>query len=797
MDLYEQLRFDERLTRLVELIETVNRPGGFCTHGRLFAPMPRIVVAGAPVLSFPIPDDQANALVGAAERAPYGRGQETLYDASVRNCWQLDPRRIRIEGGAWPQTLAQILREAAAGLGFPPAVISGQLYKMLVYESGGFFAPHRDTEKADRMVATLVVSLPTAGNGGDLVVRHHGREQVVEMQTDEPSELVHAAFYADCEHEIRPVTDGYRVALVYNLIRRKQARVAASAPDHRDAVAPLAAELGKRFREMDAGGKLVWVLEHDYSEAGLSFDTLKNVDQAVADVVTAAAGEADCGVFAAILHAEQTDAVMVYDDVYDDDDPNEDDFEVVETDDFGCWLDGWMSPDGGSPGYGSLGLRPGELMPFGRLDLDRPDSQRLTEATGNGGATVERLYRSAALVIWPRRATLQVIAPGGAETILRFLAAEQERESAGSPVCVGVRELANQVAEVWPTPFRGSLPDEKWARHTVKAMDALRSIANPAAALGFLERVVLPHYQSVLNEALAATAAQLGAARMRGFLPDLVRRQAPLQPRAILELLHSLIARLDQGGPDPEWAEALRETMCALCAAAAAFGKGAEADAASEFRFGVRRQPVTLSAGDLGSFYGLVWRFDLEDEAADATESFIGRGALVSPDRVVPELVEALRTEWPARAAESQAFAALWRHGAGFLLSRSGTPPAPPADWKLPTANLRCRCRHCADLRGFCAHPERTQYRVRAVQQTRGHLTDRIDGSGLDLGHQTEKRGRPYTLVVSKTRASHERRLREYEADVAAMRQLLSGADAVADSGPRTAELTAAVARAG
>jgi hypothetical protein len=35
-----------------------------------------------------------------------------------------------------------------------------------VYEKGGFFLPHRDSEKHDRMVASLIVVLPNPFEGG-------------------------------------------------------------------------------------------------------------------------------------------------------------------------------------------------------------------------------------------------------------------------------------------------------------------------------------------------------------------------------------------------------------------------------------------------------------------------------------------------------------------------------------------------------------------------------------------------------------------------------------------------------
>ena len=50
--------------------------------------------------------------------------------------------------------------------------MEARLYKLLVYEKGGFFLPHRDSEKDDGMVASLIVVLANPFEGGALVVRH-------------------------------------------------------------------------------------------------------------------------------------------------------------------------------------------------------------------------------------------------------------------------------------------------------------------------------------------------------------------------------------------------------------------------------------------------------------------------------------------------------------------------------------------------------------------------------------------------------------------------------------------------
>lgn len=57
-------------------------------------------------------------------------------------------------------------------LGLGDLKLKAHLYKLLVYEKGSFFLPHKDGEKLDGMVATLVVALPAIHAGGELVVSH-------------------------------------------------------------------------------------------------------------------------------------------------------------------------------------------------------------------------------------------------------------------------------------------------------------------------------------------------------------------------------------------------------------------------------------------------------------------------------------------------------------------------------------------------------------------------------------------------------------------------------------------------
>ena len=71
------------------------------------------------------------------------------------------------------------------------------------------------------MLGSLVIVYPTAHEGGELVLRHKGREWKFDansLMSLQPSpSLAYVAFYSDIEHEVLKVTDGSRVTLTYNL----------------------------------------------------------------------------------------------------------------------------------------------------------------------------------------------------------------------------------------------------------------------------------------------------------------------------------------------------------------------------------------------------------------------------------------------------------------------------------------------------------------------------------------------------------------------------------------------------
>ena len=756
-----------------KLLLSVERPGDFCTHGRLLAPMPRLEVEGAGALSFPVPEAQVRALIAAAERAPYGKGTETLVDRSVRDCWQIEPDRVRLAGAAWPKTFADLLGSAASGLGCPADRLDAQLHKLLIYEPGGFFAAHRDTEKADGMIATLSISLPVAGAGGELVVRHGDRERVIDMTAGEPSELAFAAFYADCTHEVRPVSEGHRLSLVFNLcLHPGDDDTPRAAPDYTATVDPLAQRLAEWGRAGDATDKLVWLLDHGYSEAGLSFDVLKNGDAAVARVLALAAERAECALHAALVHIEEygTGEFAGSPDGWGWDGADDADWEMGDVDDCQQWLDGWVQPDGDQPPLGRVELQPEELLPRGALDDVPPDEQWVHEASGNAGVSVERAYRRTALVAWPRSRTLAILARADIAGAVAWAASELDR-NAGSADAPDesderIRELTTRLIDAWPT---GRHDEDAQGRSAMLRL--LRTTGDEDQAARFLQEVVLARYDGSENEALAVVVDMIGPAAARRFLLDLVGAHLRRRPTDSLALLRCLVETRDESAGSA-WDDALRDTVrAALLAVPAALPPEPE----PRIFVPVKQRPVRFGDEAVDDLFTLAWRLELAAEAATAAAAVAAQPAVVTPDRTLPAALDRLCAE--EGAAGGAAFALLWRHAADCLLARSAQHPEEPRDWAI-AAEVGCRCEHCKRLRAFCRDPAAQTARFPLREDLRTHLELVIRRRGLDIEHVTERSGRPYTLVCTKTRATYGRRLAEYAEDVSCMRRLIRAAPA-------------------
>ena len=110
------------------------------------------------------------------------------------------------------------------------------------------------------------------------------------------------------------------------------------------------------------------------------------------------------------------------------------------------------------------------------------------------------------------------------------------------------------------------------------------------------------------------------------------------------------------------------------------------------------------------------------------------------------------------------------------LEAATAREPAPPADWARP-ADVACTCQYCAQLKAFLADPANEVGRIPAREDIRQHLIGMIDRHQCDVRHALERKGSPYSLVLTKTTGSFERAVKRFEAD----RRLLKVLDEVSE----------------
>lgn len=763
---------------LAEILGDVDRPGDFFASGRAEFLAPRLEVEGVGPIALPLLPAQAKQLIKSATRAPYGRGADTVVDTKVRRTWQIEAGRVSIGGKHWAKTLDGIVERATEGLGVAGPV-TAELYKLLVYDKGSFFVSHRDTEKSPGMFATLVLALPSKSKGGELVVRHRDREGRLDLACDEPSEIAFAAFYADCVHEVLPVTFGCRATLVFNLVRKAKGK--APQPPSYEAEAEKVTRLLRGWVDdrasagIDAAAdegaenappeKLVIPLEHAYTPAELAFDRLKGADAAVARLLATAAPQVGCDVHLALLTIWESGSAEYngrenwhYRRGRRDSgvEENASEFDVVEVHDWSKTLSHWRQSDGSSTTLGKLPLEDNEVSPPDALEDMEPDEEHFHEATGNEGASFDRTYARAALVIWPSSRILAVLNQGGLGATLPFLGElvdkfQSARAKKGLPHKRQAEELAGHMISTWPVNTWHER-DRSEPSDLGRMLSLLARLGEPTLTERMLETLMSRQgHDKADNPAILEALAGFEPAAAAGWLKTIVAAHAveALGPCGALltdarkgrfaktsaQLAGAVQSLLDQLPGDP------------VSAPKDQWGRPrvAKPDAALVLNLTDVADSVDAGLAKRVAAHVLAWpgHFDL--------------------DRV---LVPAAKALVKKHGRSGVAFDAL--HGAAVvhLKARIAQTLEPPRDWTRPSA-IGCQCQHCRELSRFLEDAGNQTWTLRAAQHTRTHVENEINRARADVNIHTERRGSPHSLIAVKNQASYERRVAQRKQDLA------------------------------
>ncbi|MDA1050788.1 MAG: 2OG-Fe(II) oxygenase [Planctomycetota bacterium] len=775
------------VSQLWKVLESLGESSRFCAAGSLTPILPGLEVEGIGNVGVPVSANDARRIIEQASQAPFGRGEETIVDTGVRRVWQLEPRQFTLHNAAWEAYMDGIVETVREEFGIAKKV-RHELYKLLVYEPGSFFAPHRDTEKTPGMFATLVVCLPSRHEGGTLIVTHDGETKRIDFGGDASEfNIQYAAFYADCQHQITPVTSGQRVCLVYNLAIARQKKQP-SAPVNSQAVDAVA-ELLPQFFADESRDKIVIPFKHQYTEAALDPRELKGADRACMAVLTRAAGQLGYQAFVALLthfqsgspdygtisYSRSRHRYRRFDGGMDDDISGENpDAEFEEVYEEERSLDHWIDPQGRQQPFGSLNIEEDELL-SNECETSRSYKQEISEATGNEGATMERWYRQAVVVIWPRDRHFRILAgegPAHAVPALEELVAAATDPSKDK----ACRAFATEIIDRWMQPKRrttwynsgsGNCATSSRASKPTSISTQMLTLLDKIDAADLSARFVRDILPTVCDGSegpiLSHLGKRFGWQSLAEPLKHFFAQQKPTAASSKLATPVTIFEGLCCRPPD------LSDERRAVCISLAdELERVIERWDAHDDPYKHRRETRT---GIVESVFLAFTALEEIDRLAQLVAYVLGKPNRYDLHTVLIPAVKTIHAvlapDSPGRNSVDQ----LLHHCLAELRNLTATPIEPPADWTRD-AKIDCKCVDCKELANFLRDPTEQVHRFPRRKELRQHLHRQIDGLRLDVAHVTVRKGSPQTLVCTKTQANYERQLAQFKVDTRLFNEL-------------------------
>jgi hypothetical protein len=397
----------------------------------------------------------------------------------------------------------------------------------------------------------------------------------------------------------------------------------------------------------------------------------------------------------------------------------------------------------------------GEFSPPDAFADAEPDEEHFHEATGNEGASFERSYHRAALVLWPRERFAAVLNQAGLPVTLAALEDMTGRWTASgkeplSPLWREAHDLAGCMLSTWPTQGwharEGKEPSE--AGRMLAILTRLEDTERVEAFLSVVvARGLFVHRD---NATILGALGLLPPNRGADMLERIMTGTAGTAFGPCADLLARAVAAASQDGPTR-----LGGSAAALVAALP--GDPARAAPSDPWVRSPRMQarfvvdlfnavaPIDAALAERAAGHMLAWpkTYGVDSVLVPAVCDLIGSAA----------------------AKESAAVQRLRAACLDHLRTRIAEPLAPPADWRRPN-KLACKCAQCNELSGFLADPERKTWTLKAAEHARAHVADTIRKADCDLDVTTDRRGRPYSLVCTKNQASYDRGVKQRNDDL-------------------------------
>lgn len=766
------------LKQIVAELEKAKKPANFCTSGSFDFGDSRISVAGIGQIKLPLRTGDIRNLCDVAVQAPYGKRAETIVDREVRDTLEIPALDVSCSD-ALAEKLNTAVKSVASELHLEHERLECELYKLLIYTKGGFFLPHRDSEKKKGMVASLVVVLPNKFNGGELVVQHDGRSCRFAFEAARSlSKAEFVAFFADCKHEVKKITSGVRVCLTFNLMLKDTPKPKGS-KDFLKSNAKLRKSI-EGWMTRRAEKPIIFALEHLYTSAGLVPQLLKGADSILFEELVPVANDLDCS-----LHLGQVSRHLCQ---FADDGSfgygrrgssrflaDFSQLDIGETYDDEIVIDGWRDALGKSKRLPSLPCESEQLICATPVDQWIPTKQEYEGYTGNAGNTLDRWYHKSAIVIWPNSQRFNIITQMGLDyAIEKFLELvakrsklKSEKRADATLECVA---FAKVIIGEWPDRTHHAPTRSEVDLLFADFSEALPQLESSELVGQFLQMATRRDRHTDLSKLIKESWELLGRDLTFPMLKDLLLYEP--QPNK-----YGIIFNAGLAERDAVW-------LCKL-SKAQLFSQGS--DFSVLLGIAIEKLVAQLKCLATGDY-----RTRSEPPTSAWLQLILAclNGSAESRLKELLQLADEFPKIFDLREVQVPAAIKLkgWKGSGGKtpeavenwvesvrqkLKVATRAKPQLPKD-ETRSANMNCKCEYCNQLGDFLRDSEKSATEIKAAEHHRNHMESTIRSQSLDLTSEKIRVGNRYALRLFKTTASYQLALKRYEDDLKLLAKLES-----------------------
>ena len=669
------------------------------------------------------------ALIKEGHLASFGWRDQTIVDTRVRNVWEIPSRKIKFNKKNFNKIIGPALKRIQTDLGLDEAgELTADLHNLLIYEPGQFFSMHQDSEKSDGMLATMTVTLPLPYSGGALIVEQQGDRKTFNPPRIESDQLSVIAFYADCYHEVKPIKTGHKISLTFNLYFN--ASNALPATHSNDALTRRIEDYFKLpldgLRESERHPRwLVYLLDHHYSQKGLSWQSLKGSDRTRAAQLlgTGTALGLNSHLTLAELHEtwETEEEYSKHGRFYDEEeDEGEDskDHTLGDLIDQEYTLKHWLDSEGKKVNFPEHDVPDAMFCWTKANDEFKPFDSMYEGYMGNYGNTLDRWYHRAAIVLWMKKDDL----------LSRFAIDSTRTLKAVKTVTVkNPKEGCKLLRELGPIWNSMDSRDNEQTRE-------LLEIAKHAQSKSIAQEILSRHAISIVCKQNAGLLAELAEDYGETWLLGMLEKWSQ-EPHSSLNKISELSSIVET------WTEFRSAVLWLTNYQMRAF---IHSDSISEKHgnhtsLAIEQSVVIKAAKEI---LKITRDFSLH-EISDRIVQHIIKHERVYPPLSLADLALSLAKKSHKDAA--------WLELAAQTLERLGkvTQKRQANDFAIKE-KIPCACDDCLHLRLFLRSTEQKKMIWPLAKGRRQHIHHIIDSMGIYLSHETQRTGSPQKLILTK-----------------------------------------------